>query len=60
MDTEQQTIWCVQVCDFEACWYERIYDSREEAEKHFLDYELKEHEESAEVVQRNVDRAYRG
>jgi hypothetical protein len=51
-----ETVWCVEVCDFEACWYHRIYDNKETAQAHVDSYELTGHEQQVSLVERTISK----
>lgn len=37
---ENDWIYFVEVCDYEACWYVSIWDNSEDGRKQFNDYKL--------------------
>jgi len=37
---ENDLIYFVEVCDYEACWYVSIWDNEEDARDHYNDYKL--------------------
>ena len=58
MEDDNNVIWCVEVCDFDECWYHRIYDTEKEAELHVKSYKLKDDEQDVNLVKRVVDNKF--
>lgn len=56
---ENDWIYFIEVCDYEACWYVSIWDNIEDGRKHYDDYVLDKgnHEQMVRFGKRKINTA---